>query len=37
MPTKLALEDLGAMRQQYGIAQDEQQAPPPVLGARMPY
>ena len=34
MPTKLTLEDLGAMRQQYGIAQDEQQAP---SGARSPY
>jgi hypothetical protein len=28
MTTKLTLEDLEAMRQEYGIAQEKQQAPP---------
>jgi hypothetical protein len=34
MTTKLTLEDLEAMRQQYGIAQEEQQAPPGAAARR---
>jgi len=37
MTTKLTLEDLGAMRQHYGIAQEEEQAAPSAAASRRTY
>jgi hypothetical protein len=37
MTTKLTLEDLEAMRQHYGIAQEEEQAPPSAAASRRTY